>query len=422
MRIKFPYPDFSPLKIKKSSLLGLWEPGEMISQKSPEHILKEALANPISSPPLSRLAQGKQNVLIAVDDYTRTTPAATILPLALEELNSAALKDDSISIILAGGSHRSMTDEEVESKLGAGLRSKFKVLLHDRKNQGELENIGELHGSPLKIREEAASADLIVGVGHIAPHGVAGFFGGAKIIFPGLSDHAFTSLTHWLSVQHSQKEIIGKRDNPVRSFIDEAASFTSLKFIVNTISDAAGNLAGAVAGDPVAAHQEGAEISLGLRSVNLPFSPDVLIIDSYPADADLWQAAKAIYAAEVAARPGGVVIWVTPAREGIPGYLKEQFLARGYLPLKQAQEMYEQGEVGDLIVHAHLARVGRLVRDKATTIIVSPGISAEEAEQMGLLWAEGPQQALDRALAIMGQEASVGVIRSGGEILPMVQG
>ena len=394
----------------------------MSSQKSPEHILKEALANPISSPRLSELAKGRGNCLIVVDDYTRTTPVAMVLPLVLEELNSAGLKDEAISIILAGGSHRPMTDQEIKKKLGAQIQSRFEVLTHDRKNQGELETVGKLYASPLKIRKEASSANLIVGIGHIAPHGVVGFSGGAKIIFPGLSGPGFTSLTHWLSVQHSQKEIIGKRDNPVRAFIDGAASFTSLKFIINTISDAAGRLAGVVAGDPVAAHHKGAEISLGLRSVNIPCPPDVLIIDSYPADADLWQAAKAIYAAEVAAKPGGVLIWVTPAREGIPGYLKEQFLARGYLSLEQAQEMYDRGEVVNLIVHAHLARVGRLVRDKVTPIIISPGISAEHAEQMGLIWAEGPQEALDRALAIMGRDASVGVIRRGGEVVPVVQG
>jgi nickel-dependent lactate racemase len=283
MRIKFPYPGFPYLEIKKGNFLGLWEPREMLPSKDERDILKKAIANPVSSPPLSRLAKNKKNALIAVDDYTRTTPVATILPLVLDELSSAGLRNEAISIILAGGSHRSMTVEEIGRKLGDGVSTRFKVLLHDREHQGELESVGELQGCPVEIRKEAHLAALIVGIGHIAPHGVAGFSGGTKIIFPGLSGKGFTSLTHWLSVQHPQKEIIGRRDNPVRSILDKAASFTSLKFIINTISDAAGNLAGAVAGDPVAAHRRGAGISLRLKAVNLPFPPDILIIDSFPA-------------------------------------------------------------------------------------------------------------------------------------------
>jgi len=422
MLIKFPYPEFPPLEIPKDNFLGLWEPPEMPSPELPQDVLKKAMENPIFSPRLSQLAKGKRSVLIAVDDYTRTTPAHLILPLVLDELKCANLKDEAISIILAGGSHRPMTDEEIKGKLGPEILSRFRVLLHDREHQGELETIGKLCTSPLQIRKEAARADLAVGIGHIVPHGVAGFSGGAKIIFPGVSGPRFTSLTHWLSVQHPQEEILGKRDNPVRAQIDKAAALTSLKFIINTIPDAAGNLAAAVAGDPVAAHRQGVEISLRIRTVNLPRSPDVLVTSSFPADADLWQAAKALYAAEVAAKQGGVVILITPAREGIPNQLKAQFLARGYLSLEQAEKMYERGEVDDLIVHAHLARVGRLVRDKARTIIVSPGISPDEAAQMGLIWSEGPQEALERALTMVGREASVGVIRRGAEIVPVTHG
>jgi len=217
MLIKFPYPDFPPLEIEERNFLHFSEPPATASPEIPHHtggpygpqeILEKALANPISSPRLSQLAKGKRNVLIAVDDYTRTTPTETALPLVLDELNCAGLADEAISIILAGGSHRPMTDEEIERKLGPEIRCRFKVLPHDREHQGELVTIGKLEGCPLDIRKEAARADLIVGIGHITPHGVAGFSGGAKIIFPGVSGPRFTSLTHWLSVEHAPEEIL----------------------------------------------------------------------------------------------------------------------------------------------------------------------------------------------------------------------
>jgi len=187
MLIKFPYPDFPPLEIEERNFLHFSEPQATASplavkprlgralRANGQDILKKALANPLFSPRLSQLAKGKRNVLIAVDDYTRTTPTETALPLVLDELNCAGLADEAISIILAGGSHRPMSGEEIERKLGPEIRCRFKVLPHDREHQGELVTIGKLEGCPLDIRKEAARADLIVGIGHITPHGVAGF-------------------------------------------------------------------------------------------------------------------------------------------------------------------------------------------------------------------------------------------------------
>ena len=45
--------------------------------------------------------------------------------------------------------------------------------------------------------------------------------------------------------------------------------------------------------------------------------------------------------------------------------------------------MIRSGEIKDLTLAAHLVHVGRVIREKATGILVSPGIDAATAQRLG---------------------------------------
>ena len=82
--------------------------------ENPETSIREVLHKPIGTPPLSELVKqfGKETIIL-VDDSTRCTPQHLILPILLDELNNAGVPDSDITILIALGTHRSMTDEEV---------------------------------------------------------------------------------------------------------------------------------------------------------------------------------------------------------------------------------------------------------------------------------------------------------------------
>ena len=63
--------------------------------------IKEAILNPVGTPKLSEIAEGKENVVIVVDDMTRTTPVSKIIPFVFEELEKANITKDQITILLA---------------------------------------------------------------------------------------------------------------------------------------------------------------------------------------------------------------------------------------------------------------------------------------------------------------------------------
>jgi nickel-dependent lactate racemase len=56
-----------------------------LTEKQIEH----AFAEPIGSPRIAELANGKKSAAIIVDDLSRPTPAATVIPFLLRELGTS---------------------------------------------------------------------------------------------------------------------------------------------------------------------------------------------------------------------------------------------------------------------------------------------------------------------------------------------
>lgn len=274
-------------------------------------------------------------------------------------------------------------------------------------------------GIPIHVNKLVQEADFIMGMGHIVPHRVAGFSGGGKIVQPGICGPATTDKTHWISAKYPGEEIMGKADNPVRREIEAVAKQVGLRFLINAVQDGKGRLAGLFSGDPTMVYARGTELARELYGVKAPAKADIVVIDSYPADLELWQAAKGVYAAGLAVADGGVVILVTPCPEGV-ATTHPEVEKLGYKTYDEVNALVEAGEITDLTVAAHLVHVGEVIKGKATGIMVSPGIDRKTAEHLGFRYAATPQEALDMAFAIKGGGAGVAVFHNGGEVLPVV--
>ena len=90
--------------------------------------LANAVHQPIESRPLRELAAATRTAAIAVDDITRPTPIAEVLPIVLSELEGIA--PENIKILVALGAHRPMVRTELERKLGAAIVDEFDIEQH----------------------------------------------------------------------------------------------------------------------------------------------------------------------------------------------------------------------------------------------------------------------------------------------------
>jgi nickel-dependent lactate racemase len=421
MRIDFPYPGINSIDIPDQNLLGIFAPSTVEIEKSEDQITEEALLQPIGSSPLHEILEWCQDVLILVDDYTRTTPTQKILPRLMKELERGGIKREGIRFLIASGTHRPMTEEEILKKFGKEIPKQYLILNHHWWDSSQMVYLGETpSGIPIHINRLVEEVDLIIGIGQIVPHRVSGFSGGGNIIQPGICGEETTGKTHWLSAQFDGWEILGKITNPVKKEIERVAEKAGLEWIINTIQDGTGRLVNAVAGDPVHAYREGAAKSRAVYLSQLPEEADIVIADSYPYDSELWLAAKGIYAAEIAVKKGGIVILVTSCPEGI-SVSHPEVLEWGYQTFEEVEQKVRHGKIKKLTAAAHLVHVGRVIKERAKGILVSPGISKEEAEQLGFIYARDPQEALDIAFSHLSRDAKVAVLQRGGEILPVIK-
>ncbi|NLB83104.1 MAG: DUF2088 domain-containing protein, partial [Synergistaceae bacterium] len=74
----------------------------------------ELLKKPTAGPSLEELVEkiAPRSVAIIVNDMTRSTPSAEMLPAVLEELGRFGVPSEAVTIVIATGTHRPMTDEE----------------------------------------------------------------------------------------------------------------------------------------------------------------------------------------------------------------------------------------------------------------------------------------------------------------------
>ena len=421
MRISFPYPEINSIEVPEQNLLGIFSPSILKIEESEEEIIEKAFSQPIGSELLSERLKGCRDVLIVVDDYTRTTPVQKILPRLLKESEIGGIQPGGIKILVALGTHRPMTEEELIKKLGEEIPKQYPILNHQWWDSSQLAFLGETEkGTPIFVNRLVKEVDFIIGIGQIVPHRVSGFSGGGNIIQPGICGEETTGRTHWLSAQFRGREILGKIENPVKNEIERVAERAGLKWIINTIQDGSGRLIEVVAGDPIQAYRKGAIRSLQVFQSELPQEADIVIADSHPYDSELWLASKGIYASELAVREGGVVILITLCQEGVsPSH--PEVLELGYQTFEEVDQKVHTGLIKKLTVAAHLVHVGRVIKERAKGIMVSQGISKSETERLGLLHAREPQEALEIAFSLMGRNAKVAILQRGGEILPIIK-
>ena len=248
-------------EVGERNLVGVYSPKNVPGVADLGAAIRQALANPIGTKPVRELARGAEKVVLVADDNTRLTPADKIIPILLDELNAAGIRDEQVTVIIALGTHRPMTQEEILAKYGPEVVRRVQVKNHNFRDPALMVDLGTTpNGTHIQVNREAFEADFKIGIGSIVPHYIPGFAGGAKIVQPGISAERTTAETHLLSTCEP-RSFLGIRDNPVRIELNSIARAVSLNTIVNTVLNCHGDVVGVFYGDVVEAFNAGVELS-----------------------------------------------------------------------------------------------------------------------------------------------------------------
>jgi len=74
--------------------------------------LREALAKPVGTLRLREMVRPGPRVVIVTSDLTRPWPSERLLPPVLDELAAAGIPADDVTVVMALGLHRPMTEAE----------------------------------------------------------------------------------------------------------------------------------------------------------------------------------------------------------------------------------------------------------------------------------------------------------------------
>ena len=120
-----------------------------------DELVEQALASPISSPPLCELAKGKKNVVILASDHTRPVPSKAIIPAMLREIRrfNPQVK---VTILIATGCHRESTREELVHKFGREVCEQEKIVIHDCLKDSMVDYGVLPSGAPLSVNRIGA--------------------------------------------------------------------------------------------------------------------------------------------------------------------------------------------------------------------------------------------------------------------------
>ena len=353
-------------------LVGFGSPDADLSAEELRRIVEDAIV---------RIGPGAR-VLAIVPDKTRDDNTDILFPFATEFLKSKAV--EKLDVLIAQGTHISMTAAEKQAKIGFGDGEKIsdlgRVYDHNWSSRDALVQIGELgveqvkaitnglYEKPIALTINKLLApgnyDHVLIFGATVPHEVAGFAGAAKYFFPGVAGPELTHATHWLGALAGIENTIGRIETPTRHLIEAAADFVDAQVIAFTTvvtrdDDDRLRTHGLFAGDFRASLRAGAEISkvVHIKYTGRKYRRVVALLDEHYDE--LWVGGKASYKLGGIIKDGGELIIYAPQMRCISETHGEIIERYGYAAIEKMQELVaESGELEEnLCVAAHLAHV-----------------------------------------------------------------
>ena len=357
-----------------------------------EKKLGEVLDNPIGSEPFKDWLR-YQDLLIIVSDVTRYSGAERFLPPLCERF----LKGKKAQVLFALGNHRKQTDEEKRDLVSPGVYDAFPCIDHDCFDDSVNTFLGRTpSGLDISINKALLDKEAAIVTGAIGFHYLAGFSGGRKALFPGISSYD-TILGVHKTVFYSDKP--GKHHrvqsgmlsgNPMHEAMLEALALVRKPlFLINTVVDDEGTLLNVFAGDVRQAHEAGCTWYGDQFMVTVKEKADVAIVSAggYPKDINFIQAHKALEHAKGGVKGGGTIILSVQCRDGCG---TNDFLRWFDYPSLEEMEPYVRKSDK---VYAQTAYSTRMKAEKYRIILVSD-LGEDIVRTMGLVPARSLSEAL----------------------------
>src|SRR5689334_4800012 len=285
--------------------------------------LRRALREPVAGPPLRERVRPGQTVAISACDGTRAQPRELMIPVLLEELDGIVDLDD-VVILVATGTHRPNTEQELRAMFGDAVVDTVRIVNHDSRAADTHRYVGTFgDGVPVWLDEQWVDADVRITTGFVEPHFFAGFSGGPKMVAPGLAALDTVMVLHDARrIGHPNATWGVTEGNPIHDDIREIARMVGVDFSVDVTLNREQKITAVFAGDLFEEHRAACQAAVrdAMRQVDAPFDVVITTNSGYPLDQNLYQAVKGMSAAARIVKPDGAIIAAAECSDGLPNH------------------------------------------------------------------------------------------------------
>ena len=405
-------------RIPARNFLGSILPKELAGASDAKAEVERALSAPIGSKRLGEIVKPESKVAIVVDDATRHAPSEVMLLPVLTELNASGVKDENVTVIFGCGTHRAVTEEEARKLLGEEACKRVKAISHDCRSP-DLVHVGntKTHGNKVYLNRVFAEADVKVLLGDVGFHYYAGYGGGRKSVLPAVAGEETIKHNHAMLLNTNARTGI-LEGNPVHEDLTEAARLAKVDFIVNTISNARGEVVKAFAGNVEQAFLEAVKAVDEMYRVSVDRRADIVVTSpgGYPADMNLFQAYKALDNALAIVKRGGVIILVAECSEGHGNQVFYDWMVR-LGDLKTVEREIKR----NFALGGHKAYYLLKALQNHTIILVSSLPDYYSSNIFKVKTARAVNDAITEAFKLAGSAARVWVMPCGNYLVPEVK-
>ncbi len=348
----------------------------------------------------------RKKVLAVPPDMTRFNSRAGILTRIAYEHYGDAMTD----VLPALGTHVPMPDWQI-AKMYAGVpRSLFRD--HDWRN--DVVTIGTLPAEFVRTATEGiydkpwpaqlnklvwhGGHDLILSIGQVVPHEVAGMANGAKNLFIGTGGADGINESHFIGAAYGMERMMGRADTPVRRLLDEAqkrfCAHLPIVYVLTVVgAQADGSLVtrGLFVGDGPECFALAAKLSLevNFRLLDEEMAKVVVLLDPEEFHTT-WLGNKSVYRTRMAIADRGELVVLAPGLKGFGEDPEIDRLIRKYGYRTTPEVMRFVGENEDL--RANLSAAAHLIHGSSEgrfSVTYCPGhVSRAEIEGVGYRYAD----------------------------------
>jgi lactate racemase len=291
--------------------------------RDPRSAIAEALARPIGAPSLADFAKGKRSACILICDITRPVPNHLFLRPMIEQLLSAGIAPEAITVLIATGLHRPNEGEELARVVGdPWVLDKVRVVNHFARDDAAHVDFGRTKGRgvPVKLDRRFVEAEIRIATGLVEPHFMAGYSGGRKVVAPGIA-HADTIRTfHSAAFMESPAAVsCNLAGNPLHEEQLEIVRMLGDVMALNTIINEQRELVFVSYGDIIGSHDAAVRFVQDWIQVPVPrrFKTVVTSAAGFPLDRTYYQTIKSMVTPVDILAPGGTLLVASDCSEGL---------------------------------------------------------------------------------------------------------